>query len=186
MQANPVTFPSSAPVCQYQVTMSKHSRGDEYLPLKVEESEDNVGANDLAEITATNSSRFIQRRSLAGRLAFYISLSTNIILLALLSYTAGVVSRCRTSSSLFEISSMYCGHSPLTFNLFRKTDSKDFPTAPARDVASRNIERKFPHLLDTSLYMQAPSDEVDQAWSDLYNCRFSTISPIPSSNSESS
>lgn len=155
--------------------MLKLARAEEYLPLKVEESEDNVHTGDMPDLTPSGQSHLTQRPALIARLAFYISLFLNLILMALLSYTAGVISRCGSSSSLFEISSMFCERF-LLYSIMIFLIRITLPvTAPARDIASRNIERKFPHLLDTSIYMQPPSDEVDQAWSDLYNCKSSKI-----------
>ncbi|EIM79520.1 uncharacterized protein STEHIDRAFT_163559 [Stereum hirsutum FP-91666 SS1] len=46
--------------------------------------------------------------------------------------------------------------------------------SPAQTVL-RPVRRKFSHLLDTNIYMESPSDEVDQAWRDLYNFGISRI-----------
>lgn len=85
--------------------MPQHSKADDYSLLKVDEREDDEATDEFLSTRRLHSSH---KKVFAGRIAFYISLFANVLLLSLLCYAAGVVSRCESPSSHFEISSIYC------------------------------------------------------------------------------
>lgn len=112
-------------------------------------------------------------RFVVARVALCVSLLINISLLGICLRAAQHDSNQRASHQYFA-TRVYC-MTPISpiFTLEKPTDESTsslmLPPAPVQDSV-RTIDRRFPHVLDTNIYMQHPSEEVDQAWRDLYEC----------------
>lgn len=131
-------------------------------------NEPDLDHNETLPAAPSRSSSCAKRFTFT-HLALCVSLLLNLVLII-----HGLRDNWLSLTSRASDETIYCKFLPPRPRVSTRVIYKHFPVppAPAQNVI-RYVRKTSSHLLDTSIYTSPPSDEVDKAWDDLYQCKSS-------------